>query len=92
MALSHTPIPHDPGYENSHSFRPHTDPLSRYIIKYPKNVIKISTYIVIPNRGNGRIRPEAADIAMMHKRGTVGHLLTNPLLPPKHLKCTYVKV
>jgi hypothetical protein len=43
--------------------------------------------VILINRGNGRVRPEAADIAMMHKRGTVGHLLTNPLLPPKQLKC-----
>lgn len=61
MALSHTPIPHDPGYENSHSFRPHTDPLARYINMYiiiinnnsitilpPKDVIVISSCIVVP--------------------------------------------
>ena len=31
MALSHTPIPPDPGYENPRSFRPYTDPVPRYL-------------------------------------------------------------
>lgn len=82
MALSCTPIPPDPGYESTCSFHFHgnsAQAATRCVIIDGECTIAIRLYYILTNRG--RIRPEAADIAVMHRTGSVGRLFMADPIP-----------
>ena len=84
MALSCTPIPPDPGYESTCSFHfrgNSAQAATRCVVIHGECTIVFTMYIIIILTNRGRIRPEAADIAVMHRNGSVGRLFMADPVP-----------